>query len=53
MSLPDSVIKISKESAQQAPSSLTVRSKSTKPGNLTQVKYINYVVVTIPGEITL
>lgn len=53
MTLPDSTIKISKDSTQQNPSSLTVRSKSTRPGNLTQVKYINYLLVTIPGEITL
>jgi hypothetical protein len=48
--LPDSTIIVSKNSSKPN-SSLTVRNKGSSA--ITQVKYINYQMVTVPGSFTI
>ena len=49
MTLPDSTFVITKGST--ANSALTVRTRASSSN--TEVRYINYFLVTIPGEITI
>ena len=49
MTLPDSTFVITKGSTPN--SSLTVRTRDSTAN--TEVKYINYFLVTVPGEITI
>jgi len=48
--IPDSTIVITKDNSQPN-SALTVRTRASTAN--TQVRYVNYFVVTVPGEITL
>lgn len=49
--MPDSIIMVTKNTSDPTNGSVRVRDKSSSA--ITQVKYINYQMVTIPGTFTI